>query len=67
MFARKGSQEKMLRIESPPPGKDLRTTLTPEIRSFAFTRPIYVSVHFNLILPRRPFEAAYFSRGRGRS
>ena len=44
-----------LRIESPPPVKHPRTTSTPESRSFAFTEPPYVSVHFNLILPCRPF------------
>ena len=34
-------------------------------RSFAFTRPPYVSVYFNLILSHRPFEAAYLRRGWG--
>ena len=32
-------------------------------RSFVFTRPSYVSVNFNLIMPCRPFETAYVSRG----
>ena len=27
----------------------------------------YVSVHCNLILPSRPFDAAYFSRGLGKA
>ena len=34
---------------------------TPESRSLAFTWPPYVNVHFNLILPRRPCEAAYLA------
>ena len=52
-------------MESPPFGKHPWTTSTPESCSFAFTRPPYMSthvsvhVHLNLILPRRPLEAAY--------
>jgi hypothetical protein len=63
----KGSQEKTLRIESPPYGKHPWTTWTPEPRPIAFTRPAYVSVRFILTLLRRRFEAAYFSRGLGHS
>ena len=50
-FARKGSQEKTLKIKSPPSGKHLRATSIPKCRSFAFTSQSYVSVHFNLIFP----------------
>ena len=31
------------------------------ISSFAVTGPPYVSLHFNLFLPRSPFQAAYFT------
>jgi hypothetical protein len=41
-------------------------TSTPPRCSFAFTRP-YVNVHFNLFLPRRPFEAAHYIHGLGHS
>ena len=56
-------QEKALRIESPPSGKHPWTTATLESHSFAITRPPYVSLLFDLILPRCPFKAAYFSCG----
>ncbi len=46
-----GSQEKTLKIESPPSEKHLWTTSTPEPHPFVFTSQLYVSVHFNLILP----------------
>ena len=59
----KGSQVKALRIESPPSVKHPWTTATLECRSFAITRPPHVSLLFDLILPRRPFKAAYFSCG----
>ena len=51
-FVRKGSQEKTPGIASPPSGKDLWATLTPECHPFAFSRPSYVhvSVH-NSALP----------------
>jgi hypothetical protein len=32
--------------------------MTPELCPFAFTGQLSVSVHFNVILPRHPFEAA---------
>ena len=54
-FARKGSQiEKTLRIEW--------TTSTPGKSLFCIYQATSYS-NFNLILPRCPFEAAYFSRG----
>ena len=54
---------KALRIESPPSVKHPWTTATLESRSFAITRPPHVSLLFDtdLILPRRPFKAAYFT------
>ena len=51
----------MLRIESSLSEKHLWTTATLESSSFTVTGPPHVSVLFNLILPRRPFKAAYFS------
>ena len=64
-FARKGSQEKTLRIGSPPSGKYLWATSTPERHPFAFSRPPYVSVSvqfsLRLILPCCCFEAAHCS------
>ena len=50
-----------LRIESALSEKHLWTTATLESSSFTVTGPPHVSVLFNLILPRRPFQAAYFS------
>ena len=60
-FARNGSQEKTLRIESPLSEKHSWTTATLESNSFAVTRPQHVSLLFDLILPRRHFQVAYFS------
>ena len=54
-FARKGSQEKTLRVESPLSDKHLWKTVTLESSSFTVTGPPHVSVLFKLILPRRPF------------
>jgi hypothetical protein len=45
----------------------LCTTSTPERRYFTSTRLPYISVHFTLILPHRPFEAVPFSHGWDRS
>ena len=44
-----------------------QTISTPVCLSFAFTGPAYVSVHFNLILPRCHYEAAHFSRSQSHS
>ena len=44
----------------PPSGKHLWTT---SLQNVTLSRPPFASVHFNLILPHHPFEAAYFSRG----
>ena len=52
----KGSQEKTLRIESPPSGKHPWRTATLESRSFAITRPPHVSLLFDLILPAALFK-----------
>ena len=38
-FTRKSAEEKTLTVESPPSGKNPRTTSIPEYRSFAVTRP----------------------------
>ena len=51
----------MLIIESPLSEKHPWTTATLETRSFAVTRPPHVSLVFDLILPRRHFQAAYSS------
>ena len=51
----------MLRIELPLSEKHLWTTATLESSSFTVTGPPHISVLFNLILPRRHFQAAYFS------
>ena len=59
-LARSGSQEKTLRIQSPLSEKHPWTT-TLERSSFAVTRPQHLSLRFDLILPRRRFQAAYFS------
>ena len=45
----------MLRIESPPSGKHLWAILTPECHPFAFSRPSWKVVQFNLSLPRWRF------------
>ena len=37
--------------------------MTLESRSFAITRPPHISLLFDVILSRRPFQAAYFSCG----
>ena len=49
-------------MESPPSETEYPwITATPESSLFAITRLQHVSLLFDLFVPRRPFQAAYFS------
>ena len=60
-FARKGSQEKTLRIGWPPSEMHLWVTSISECHPFAFSRLPYVSVQFSLILPCHSFFFFFLS------